>query len=384
MNDPFDFRPRQGGLDPVTRHTAAMTEALQLREAATRMVRESADMLEESIGREARPRFSITRAINAAISNSRLEAPEREWNERIAESLGAPHTPSKPFIPWSALASRVMIAGTGSQGGYLVADPALQAIDILRPYSTLVRLGAQVFPGMVGDVTMPVVGTGASGAWLAETGTATSGDWTLSQITATPKKISAYVEITQQLLKQSPTVAEPMIRANLLGAVGAAIDQAMLAGTGANTPLGIRYTPGVTLSSGTAFNITAAHGMVADAAASNVIDTNLRFLSTPAARELLALRPVSLGTGTSIDAPVWRDDMLAGKPAFVSANCPSATIFCGDFSQCWLMMWGIGALQLEINPFAHFASGLIGAKVVAHCDVVVARPLAFAVGTAIT
>jgi hypothetical protein len=80
MNDPFDFRPRQGGLDPVTRHTAAMTEALQLREAATRMVRESADMLEESIGREARPRFSITRAINAAISNSRLEAPEREWN----------------------------------------------------------------------------------------------------------------------------------------------------------------------------------------------------------------------------------------------------------------------------------------------------------------
>jgi HK97 family phage major capsid protein len=260
----------------------------------------------------------------------------------------------------------------------------LQAIDILRPYSTLVRLGAQVFPGLVGDVNVPRVGTGASAAWVGETGTATSGDWTLEQITATPKKVSAYVEISRQLLAQSPAVADRMIANNLLGSVGAAIDSAMLSGTGTDAPVGILNTSGITLTTGTAFNYGAAVTMVKNSASANVNDENIRFVAPPAVRELLAKRAAVVGTGTSVDLPVWRSDRLADKPAAVSANVPSGQVYCGDFSQCWLLTWGIGAMQVEINPYTNFRAGILGAKVVMHCDVAIVRPGAFAVGTGLT
>jgi hypothetical protein len=118
MNDPYG-----SGFDPITRHVVAMNEAQQLREAATRMLRESSAMLEEATTREARPRFSITRAINAAVSGSRQEAPEHAWSERIANGLQLPYSPAKPFVPWDAFTQRAMIAGTGSQGGYFVSEP---------------------------------------------------------------------------------------------------------------------------------------------------------------------------------------------------------------------------------------------------------------------
>jgi hypothetical protein len=67
----------------------------------------------------------------------------------------------------------------------------------------------------------------------------------------------------------------------------------------------------------------------------------------------------------------------------VSGNVPAAHLFCGDFSQAWLFMWGAG-IQLELNPFANFAADIVGMKVVWHADVAVVQPAAFHVSTGIT
>lgn len=162
---------------------------------------------------------------------------------------------------------------------------------------------------------------------------------------------------------------------------GAKFDQAALAGTGTTEPLGIRNVSGIT--TGTGYNYAQAQAQVKNVANSNCIDENIKFLTTPALRETLSTRAQVLGTGTSVDRPVWQDNMLAGKAGYVSGNVPSAHVFCGDFSRLWLLAWNSG-IMLESDPYQYFQSDTIVMKVSLYADVACVTPGAFAVGTGVT
>jgi hypothetical protein len=116
-------------------------------------------------------------------------------------------------------------------------------------------------------------------------------------------------------------------------------------------------------------------------AEANVTDENIKFLSTPAVRQLLETRERATG-GVRF---VWDKDQIADRPAYVSTDVPSATMICGDFSLVYLGFWGAG-LFLEINPNdpTGFKSGIIQARVLVSCDVAVLHPSAFIVASSIT
>jgi hypothetical protein len=377
MNSPYS-----SGFDPLTQHVVNMNEALQLRQSAERLVRESAQMFTEASQRTAGRRYSVTRVINATIIGGRLDGVERETSEELARMMARAHDPQKPWVPWAALAQRTLLATGTDSGLNIVASPAMPAVAALTPFSTLIRLGAAVFPGLVGNPLIPRVTTSGTASWLGETGTATAADPVLDQIAATPKRIVGYCEISKQLLMQAPMIADRMVSTNLLGIVGREIDKAMLSGTGTDEPVGILNTVGITKTTGTAFSHTNGQTMIKNAAAASVIDENIKALGAPTVRETLSLRGLN-GTGAEAGY-VWQNGKFcASVPAFVSANVPSGQLFVGDFAHTWLLMWNAG-IQLEINPFAQFKSDIYGMKVVCHADVAVVQPAAYHVSTGIT
>lgn len=140
-----------------------------------------------------------------------------------------------------------MVTTGTDDGANLVASRATQAIDILRPASTLVKLGMQVIAGLTGGTLLvPRIATSAEAAWPGETGTATASEPVLAQISASPKHIAGYCEISKQLLEQSPAIAERMVGAHLVALIANEIDKAALSGTGTSQPLGIVNTVGIT------------------------------------------------------------------------------------------------------------------------------------------
>jgi HK97 family phage major capsid protein len=363
--------------------TNAAAEAEQRARAAKLLALEAGRELAESerLRRSGRHTFSIVRAVNAASLRG-VDGFEREVAEECARRAGTAFDPHRPWVPWEAFrAVRTLQVGTAAQGGYLVGAPTSPAVDALFAYSTVIRLGAQVFDGLSGNVAVPRVTANGTGYWIGETGTATASQPTIGQHLGKPKTVGAYAEVSRQLLTQAPEVADRMISNHLLGLAGAAIDAAAIAGTSADSsvPLGIRYTAGVTITTGTSYDNAAAQAQVKAAAAANAVDENIAFVGTPAVRELLAKRARN-GTGSEY---LWADDKLASKRAAVNSNTPASTLLCGDFSTLFLLFWGPG-IQIEVNPFAAFQSLTVGVRVLASVDVAVTQPGVFSASVGIT
>jgi hypothetical protein len=159
--------------DPLTRHVLALNEAAQPAKAPRAGEKESAAMFEEATARTAGRRYSVVRVIDAARFNNRLDGIEGEWSQELARQRGVNHDPAKPFIPWAALGQRVMLATGTDSGLNIIGLPATRAIDVLIPFTTCLRLGAQVFDGLVGNPLIPRVTTSGESAWPGEVGTAT-------------------------------------------------------------------------------------------------------------------------------------------------------------------------------------------------------------------
>ncbi len=367
-------------MDPTTKFSLALNEAAQHQRAGQLLAAEAVkEFAAAERKRASGGRFSIVRAVAAAADRGVIDGVERETSEELARRAGGHHDPHRPWVPWSAFGQRSMVVGTGSSGGHLVGDPVSPAVAALFPVSTVIRLGAQVLDAQTTNIHLPRISGNAVAAWLAENGTATASEPTLAEIASTPKHVGAYTELSRRLLLQSQ--AERIVGQHLLGVVGAALDAAVLAGTSTDStvPLGIRYVSGVTVTTGTSYDNTAAQAQVKAAAAANLVDENISFIGAPAVRELLAKR-ASNGTGSPY---LWAGDMLASKQARVNGNAPASTLLCGDYSTVYIPVWGEG-LQIESNPYANFQAGVVGLRVFLSADVAVTQPAGFAVSVGIT
>lgn len=114
----------------------------------------------------------------------------------------------------------------------------------LRDYSRIMKAGAtSISHERFEDICVPVVDRSLKASW------GTAGDLDPAPLTvadAAPKRVSAFITISDQLRVQNPILAGSFIEAQLLSSVGAALDDAILNGTGVGEePLGILADPDV-------------------------------------------------------------------------------------------------------------------------------------------
>jgi hypothetical protein len=63
-------------------------------------------------------------------------------------------------------------------------------------------------------------------------------------------------------------------------------------------------------------------------------------------------------------------------------RCQAANILFGDFSKVVLAEWGV--LEVEVNPYANFAAGIVGVRAMYSIDVGVRYAAAFSLATSVT
>ena len=333
-------------------------------------------------------RFSFVRAINAVVDNNWTKAGfEGEVSKATAQKMGKMLNQNTFAVPPEVqYLKRTLIAGTGSQGGYTVGTDTQSFIDILRVRSVALRAGVMTMGGLVGQVAIPKKTTAGGVAWIAEAGTATASEMVLGQITLSPKTLAGYQEFTKQLLMQSTPDIETLVQGDLADGIAVKIDNTVLWGTGANTPLGIRYATGLGTANptaGTAINYADMLRFQSTVATNNALSPGFLYLVTPAIAGLLMGK---LRAGTTGDTMCWEgnmlEGMLAGMRAISSNQIGSGCTLAGDFTQAILAQWA--GLEVEVNPFANFQAGIIGVKATMFADVAVRQPGAFAIGTGMT
>lgn len=344
-------------------------------------------------------RFSLLRAIsgrldairaNAANLGAWQEGPravsfEEECHQTLTKRFGEPVHPGRIYIP-SDILYRDLSVGVAGSGGYLAGTKNVSFIDQLRNRSVAFRMGAQRMPGQRESITVPKQSGGSTVTWLTnETSQAAESTPSFSQVASGPKTASVYTEMSEKFLRQSGPAGEAIVTNGLAADLAVGVDAAVVNGSGASgEPTGILNAGGVIAASGASLSygtVVAAQRAIADGNAL-LNPATLGYATTPTVAEALKSRQRFTGT----DSPVWRgaihEGEIEGIRAMASRQIPTAAMIFGDWSTIVIPEWGV--LAVEVNPFADFKVGIVGARALWSMDVILQHPKSFVAITSIT
>lgn len=336
-------------------------------------------------------RFSMVKAIRAMLSGDWSKAGfEREASNaarEVAQRNGAQsHGTEKGFFVPIEVQRRDLTVGTATAGGHMVATTLRPQdfIDLLRNQMVMRSLGMRTLSGLVGNADITKQTGAATAYWLATEATAiTESQQTVGLLQLRPKVVGAYTEVSRLLLQQSTPDADMFVQEDLAKVLALGIDLAAISGSGASgQPTGILNTAGIGAFTGTTLGLAGLLNAQEDVAGANALVDSCAYLTTPAVASLLAQRQ----RFSSTDTPLWKGNILEGEVlgfrARATNQMSSATALFGDFSQAILAEWGV--LEIDTNPFANFAAGIVGIRAFYTCDVGVRIAGAFSAASTIT
>ncbi|MGA0081593.1 MAG: phage major capsid protein [Candidatus Puniceispirillaceae bacterium] len=376
-------------------------EKLQLRAA------EAANLAGASSSSEAREKakmseqFSFKRAVQMAATG-RKDGVEAEFSKIAADEFqrsGVSVAAHSVLIP-SDVFKRDMTAtgGTGGdQGGVNIQTNVGGIIDVLLPKTVLRGLGVQQLNGLVGNLDMPTASTQPAAGWNTENGTASEKSPAFSKITFSPKRLAAYIQVSNQLMLQSSNSIDAYVRNFLITAMAQEMEKAAIKGGGTNEPTGIisNGSVNVVYAGGAANNSVNANGAAAVwadvvnlmKAVENANGDGVAYLTNPLVKAALQTTPrQASGVEGNFIMPSGASE-LNGYGFASTTNVPSnlakgaasdlsAMIF-GDFSKMALASWG--GMELTVDPYSGATAGLTNIVLNSYLDCNLLQPTAFAV-----
>ena len=197
-------------MDHITEYSLAISDAARQRRAAELLVREAAQTFQHAERQRAASRghrFSIVRTVRCMSERGLRDGIEAEIGQEMSRQAGTAYDPNRVLLPWGALmGDRAMIVGTGASGGYLADGLEVTIGEALRGYSVAFDAGIATLSGLTVNVQVAQEAASGTGYWIGEVGTATASAPTFGGVTLSPKHAGGYVEMSRQLLKQAPGV----------------------------------------------------------------------------------------------------------------------------------------------------------------------------------
>ena len=345
--------------------------------------------------------YSFKRAMEMAITGRR-EGVEGEFSamggsefQRSGVSVSA-HSIKIP----SEVFTRDMTAtgGTsGSEGGVNVQTSVGSIIDVLLPRTVLAGLGVQRLSGLVGNLDLPTASTLPSAGWNTENGTATEKSPAFSKITFSPKRLAAFISVSNQLLRQSSNSIDAYVRQYLINAMAIELEKVAIKGGGTNEPTGIigNSNTNVVYAGNASSNSTNANGIAAVWAdvvnLMKSVESNngmgQAYITNPLVKAALQTtgRQASgvegnfiLQSGANeLNGYAMRSSTLVPSNLAKGTSSTLSALIFGDFSQLGIASWG--GMELTVDPYSGATAGLTNLVLNAYLDVNLLQPKAFAV-----
>ena len=381
----------------------AEVETLEkLQNLAAQAAGHTASRSEEKEKQDMAREYSFKRAIDLAVTGRR-EGVEGEFSAIGAEEFqrsGVSVSAHSIKIPSQVFKRDMSVTGgtNGSEGGVNVQTSVGSIIDVLLPKTVLSGLGVQQLSVLVGNLDMPTASTVPSAGWNTENGSATEKSPAFSKVTFSPKRLAAYIQVSNQFFLKSSNIIDDYVRNWLLNAMAQSLETAAIKGGGSNEPTGIiaNSSVNVTYAGGASSNSTNANGIApvwADVvnlmkAVENANGDGVAYLTNPKVKAALQTIPrQSSGVEGNFIWPAGGMD-LNGYPVATSTLVPSnlskgssstlsAMIF-GDFSKMAIASFG-GGMELTVDPYSGATAGLTNVVLNAYMDVNLLQPTAFAV-----
>lgn len=305
--------------------------------------------------------FSLLKAVRAIANNQTLDERSQEVvNAGIAEMRKSGQSYSGQIV--LPVEERADVQATkAGKGQEIVAEDKLNILAPLRDALVLSAAGANFMTGLVGNVSIPTY-SGSTVGWAGEVDAASDGAGTFGEVELSPKRLTAYVDISKQFLIQDSVSAEALLRKDIVDALSNKLEATILGAVvgDATKPAGL--FAGVTADT-TAITFADILKMEQTLEEKNV-SGNIKFIASPAAKAVL--RTTAVG-GTKSDLRMLMEgNEIDGIPTLVTNGMTSKGLILGNFNDLVIGQWG--GIDLTVDPYTQAANGKIRLVVNAYFD----------------
>lgn len=312
--------------------------------------------------------FSILKAINAIVNNRNLDEVASAVKEKgLAEMRKSGlNYGGQIQLPVQELRSVTV----STEHDDVVATDLYDILEPLYAKNVLVQAGAKFMSGLVGDIQVPTMSAG-SVTWEGETATAKESEYTFSSVKLSPKRLTAYVDISKQFIVQDSKGAEAMIRADIVKALNAKLEATILGDLAGTTTQPGGIFADATLDTVTSYqDICDLECKLEDA---NVF-SDMKYIMSNKAKA--ALRGMAKSEHNQY---VLEGTTVDGTPYLNTSHIEGKKVVYGDFSNLAIGQWG--AIDIVVDPYTKAADGMIRIVINSYWDAKVLRPEAFAYAT---
>jgi HK97 family phage major capsid protein len=236
---------------------------------------------------------------------------------------------------------------------------------------------------------------GVTAGWATEVADASAGDPTTASRSISPKRLTAYVDLSKQLLLQDNFSIQNYTVQSFMKAFAVAIEAAAINGSGSSgQPTGLLGTSGIGSvaigTNGGAPTLAKILELIQVVESANA-GMNGKFLVNPKVVAKLKQTVIDSGSGAMImpymNYFMGQPEQIAGKETYSTSNVPStltkgstsgtcSAIIYGDFEN--LVIGQYGGIDLVIDPASQAIGGKTRIVMSQYVGVAVKQPAAFA------
>lgn len=265
----------------------------------------------------------------------------------------------------------VQVTGENGVHDNIIETELQQIWEPLYAKSVLGQLGVRFYKNLpMGDISIPVMGKGQVG-WQSELGTASPSSNTFTNVVLSPHRLTAYIDISKQLIAQDSLGAEEAIRRDIVNALTDKLESTVLGSAAGDTtkPAGIFY--GATVAKNDTFAKVAA----AEAAVETAnVTGEMKYLMAPTTKAFYR----SLIKGTNATGMVFENGEMDGVPTVVTSNIAANNYVYGNFSNLAVGQWA--GMDITVDPYTQAVNGCIRLVINAYFDAKIVRSEAFTFG----
>ena len=307
--------------------------------------------------------FSLIKAINDVVNNRNINEDALNVIEMGATEMRKSGLSYSGQIQLPVEERGDAVAATvATDGKEIVATDKLNILSPLMGKSILAEAGATFLTGLVGNISIPNY-TGSTCGWKGELEAADNGKGAFGSVELSPKRLTAYIDISKQFLTQDSVGAEEMLRADIVNSLVAKLEQTIFGdAAGDNTkPAGIFNSAEVVAPS--------YQGVCEAEAAVTDYSGEKRFVMSPTAKSAFKQATIS---GTKSDLRLLLEDgEVDGYPVSDSSNVVSGGYAFGDFSELVVAQWG--GIDIVVDPYTLATKNAIRLVINAYFDAKVRR-----------
>ena len=307
--------------------------------------------------------FSLIKAINDVVNNRNINEDALNVIEMGATEMRKSGLSYSGQIQLPVEERGDAVAATvATDGKEIVATDKLNILSPLMGKSILAEAGATFLTGLVGNISIPNY-TGSTCGWKGELEAADNGKGAFGSVELSPKRLTAYIDISKQFLTQDSVGAEEMLRADIVNSLVAKLEQTIFGDAAGDSTKPAGIFNGAEVAAPSYQGVCEAEAAVTDYSGEK------RFVMSPTAKSAFKQATIS---GTKSDLRLLLEDgEVDGYPVSDSSNVVAGGYAFGDFSELVVAQWG--GIDIVVDPYTLATKNAIRLVINAYFDAKVRR-----------